>query len=409
MKLLVVNAGSSSVKFTCFAGENLESIAGGLVERIGISGTHLKYRTSSGIRLERDVEIENASQAVEMLIGLLTDAESGVLAGPDEIAAVGHRVVHGGEKLTEAVAVDGETEAIIEDCARLAPLHNPPNLAGIRACRRLLPGALQVAVLDTAFHAGMPPQAYLYGLPYKLYQEAGIRRYGFHGTSHQYVARRAARFLERPLKELKLITCHLGNGCSITAVDGGRGVDTSMGFTPLEGLVMGTRCGDMDPAVVFHLIDHLGMAPAEVDRMLNKESGILGLAGIGSSDLRDVEAAAAQGDPQACTALDVFTYRIKKYIGAYAAVLGRLDAVVFTAGIGENSPLVRAMVCQDLDQSSFPPLVLDKEKNQNPAGLPADVSAPDSPVRLLVVPTDEEAEIATQTAEVFRKSVAPGR
>jgi len=296
--------------------------------------------------------------------------------------------------------VDDRVKQIVKECFELAPLHNPPNLEGIEACEDIFPGVPQVAVFDTSFHTTLPEYAYLYGLPYALYKEDKIRRYGFHGTSHQYVCRTAADFLNRPLEELKIISCHLGNGCSITAVDGGRSIDTSMGFTPLEGVMMGTRCGDLDPAIVFYLMEYKKLDPRQINDLLNKQSGLLGLAGIGSSDLRDILKAEESGNQQAVTALNVFAYRIKKYIGAYAFAMGGIDAVLFTAGIGENSPGIREMVCRGLEGLG---IVMDTEKNVAGNLAEREIQHNDSRVKILVIPTNEEKQIALQTLDLLHE------
>jgi acetate kinase len=315
-----------------------------------------------------------------------------------EIVAVGHRVVHGGEKITAPALIDGRVKEVIRDCFEIAPLHNPPNMEGILACEEVFPGTPQVGVFDTAFHATMPPSAYLYALPFELYQKDRLRRYGFHGTSHKYVSQEAARLLNRDKDDLKIITCHLGNGSSIAAVKAGRCVDTSMGFTPLEGLIMGTRCGDLDPAIIFYLMERKRMSVAEVNEMLNRKSGLLGLAGIGSSDLRDVEQKMLAGHAQARAAFEAFCYRIRKYVGAYTAAMGGVDAIVFTAGIGENSERVRAAVCSGLQGMG---IALDPERNASRNGSAADISSPESRVKILIVPTNEELQIARETIEVL--------
>ena len=302
--------------------------------------------------------------------------------------------------INSSVVDDDRVKRIVKECFELAPLHNPPNLEGIEACEDIFPGVPQVAVFDTAFHSTIPEHAYLYGLPYKLYKKDKIRRYGFHGTSHQYVSRTTASFLKRPLEKLKIISCHLGNGCSITAVDGGRSIDTSMGFTPLEGLMMGTRCGDLDPAIVFYLMEHKQLDPRQINDLLNKQSGLLGLAGIGSSDLRDIFQAAKSGNRQTDTAVGVFTYRIKKYIGAYAFALGGIDAIVFSAGIGENSPKIRQMVCRELEGLG---IVMDIKKNVAENLTEREIQHNDSQVKILVIPTNEEKQIALQTLKVLRE------
>lgn len=400
MTILVINAGSSSVKFTLFAADAATSLAGGIVERIGLSDPRFKYHTAAGASCERGVSVADADAAVGTIVSALTDPQNGVLASVREISAVGHRVVHGGETLTQPVIVTAAVKAVIAECARIAPLHNPPNLAGIEACERRIPHAMQVAVFDTAFHATIPAHAFLYGLPYRFYREERIRRYGFHGISHKYVSEEAGRFLGRPLTELRIITCHLGNGCSMTAVKGGKSIDTSMGFTPLEGLIMGTRCGDLDPAVVLHLMAHRQLSADEANNLLNKQSGLLGMAEIGSNDLRDVVDAIDRGNRQAETALEAFCYRVKKYIGAYAAAMGGLDVLVFTAGIGENSPEVRRRVCRGLEAPGSLGIALDLSKNSSRTHLARAVHAQGSRVRVLVIPTNEELEIARETLQL---------
>ena len=397
--ILVVNAGSSSVKFTAYALEGEAVLARGLVERIGLEGARIRFENHRGETDARAAAVTDARAAVREAARFLTHEKYGVLTGPEAVVVTGHRVVHGGEKMTGSAVIDEDLKRIIQECAALAPLHNPPNLAGIAAAEELFPLALPVAVFDTAFHAGMPEWAYLYGLPRRFYEQEKIRRYGFHGTSHKYVSEAAARFVGEGRSGLKMIVCHLGNGCSVSAVDGGRCVDTSMGFTPLEGVMMGARCGDIDPAIIFHLMDRLGLSAAEVSETLNKKSGLLGLADIGSGDVRDIIAALEQGDRNARSALETFCYRIKKYIGAYAAALGGLDVLVFTAGIGENSPLVRDMVCRGL--GGVLGLALDPEKNEARAAGIRDIGAAGAKVRVLVAPTDEELEIARQTRDIY--------
>lgn len=405
-KILVINSGSSSLKCSLFvfpeegtSGEvRPHSVAGGAVERIGEGKSSMSLE-AEGVSIERACEAADHGQALEDLLEALV-GETEALESLEEIGAVGHRVVHGGEKISESVAVDEEVIEAIEENATLAPLHNPPNLTGLRAATERLPGRLQVAVFDTAFHQSMPAAAYLYALPYELYRRHHIRRYGFHGTSHRYVAERAADMLGRPRAECNLITIHLGNGCSAAAVRQGRSVDTSMGLTPLEGLVMGTRCGDIDPSLPFLFTDMLGMSPQEVYDMLNRRSGLAGLSGV-SNDMREIIETAESGGQEAERArhaLDVFCYRIKKYIGAYAAVLGELHAVVFTAGIGENCPPVRRRACEGLETMG---IRLDDARNESTVGREGDISAEDSRVRVLVVPTDEELKIASDTYEVY--------
>jgi acetate kinase len=401
MAILVINAGSSSVKFTLFNPDGKTARASGIVERIGSDGTRLKYRGRGGRGLDHLVPVVDADQAVETILAVLTHRNHGVIGSIQEIAAVGHRVVHGGEALTRPTVVDDRVKSIIAECCRLAPLHNPPNLAGIEAGARHIPKAVQVAVFDTAFHATIPRHAFLYGLPLRFYAEDRVRRYGFHGISHKYVSEEAARFLRLPVEGVRMITCHLGNGCSMTAVKGGRSIDTSMGFTPLEGLVMGTRCGDIDPAAVLHLMDNYRLSPAAMNDLLNKQSGLLALAGIGSNDLRDVIAAAEGGNPEAGVALDIFCYRIRKYIGAFAAAMGGLEVLVFTAGIGENSPEVRRRVCSGLEASDGFGILLEPDKNAAASHQPRSIEAASSRVRVLVVPTNEELEIARETLQIL--------
>jgi acetate kinase len=394
MHILVINAGSSSVKFTLFAGNKLQAKAWGQVERIGLSGTTIHYHRSRGGEITKAVSITRTHQAVRTITGFLTDKAVGVIRDKSEIAGIGHRVVHGGEQIHAPVRITDAVKEIITACIPLAPLHNPVNLAGIEACEAIFAGIPQIAVFDTAFHAGLPEHAYLYGLPYRLYLEDGIRRYGFHGTSHQYVSRKAARLIDRPVESLKMITCHLGNGCSIAAVNNGKSVDTSMGFTPLEGVLMGTRCGDLDPAIVFYLMAEKKMTIRQVSDLLNKQSGLLGLAGVGSSDLRDILIAGDKGDERANVAIRSFAYRIKKYIGAYAFAMGGIDAVVFTGGIGENIPVIRQQVCRGLDPFGID---VDSEKNTVLDHAAREIQSDGCRVKIFVIPTNEEREIARQT------------
>jgi acetate kinase len=403
MKILVINAGSSSVKFSLFDTPSKTLAASGLVERIGLAGTRFHYRRG-GDRLTEPVAVGNTETAVKTILAKLTAGSDGVVASLREIDAVGHRVVHGGERIVAPVRIDADVKAVIRDCFVLAPLHNPPNLQGIEACERLLADTPQVAVFDTAFHAAMPARAYIYGLPYRYYTDAGIRRYGFHGTSHQFVSRKAAAFLGTPIDGLRLITCHLGNGCSMSAVSGGRCIDTSMGMTPLEGLLMGSRCGDLDPSIVFYLMDQHQLDPLQISTLLNKESGLKGLAGIGSSDLRDILAAREAGNRQADLAVEAFVYRIRKYVGAYVAALDGLDALVFTAGIGENAPEIRALVCQELGGSNSLGIAVDPRRNTSVDGQPAEIQPDGCAVKVLVIPTNEEREIAFQTLQVLNTS-----
>lgn len=396
--ILVVNTGSSSVKFTLFFAADLRVAASGLVERIGMEGTQLVYRRPGLETLQQLVAIPDIGNAIAKILPLLTDSRVGVIRSKAEIRAIGHRVVHGGDYISRPARIDDRIKQIVQTCFDLAPLHNPPNLEGILACETLFPDIAQAAIFDTAFHATIPPKAYLYALPLRLCEEMKIRKYGFHGTSHCYVSRKAAEWIGRPVTDLRLIVCHLGNGCSITAVSGGQSVDTSMGLTPLEGVPMGTRCGDIDPAILLYLMRQRGMTAEQLDILLNRESGLLGLGGTGSSDVRDLVQSMQDGHQQAETALRVFTYRIKKYIGAYLAALGGADAIVFTAGIGENSPLIREWICQGLTELG---ISLDPDRNHSVNGQIGEIQGPESRVRLLIIPTDEEAEIAIQTRDLI--------
>ncbi|MGQ9454745.1 MAG: acetate/propionate family kinase [Armatimonadota bacterium] len=406
MKILVLNSGSSSLKYQLIDSESEEVIAKGIAERIGVKGGggKIKHESAAGGRIELDVEMPDHDRAMDHVFKLLTDPAQGAIGNVSEIAAVGHRVVHGGERFVEPVVVTDEILEEIDKMSVLAPLHNPANIKGIRACMRLMPGVPQVAVFDTAFHATMPDYAYIYALPYNYYTDSGVRRYGFHGTSHKYVSGQALKFLEErglPRESVKLITCHLGNGCSMTAIVGGRVVDTSMGMTPAEGLVMGTRSGDIDPAVLLYLAREQNATPYEIDDLINKRSGLLGISGI-SSDMRDIERAAAQGNNRAELALNIFCYRARKYIGAYAAAMGGLDAIVFTGGIGENSAGVRRRICDGLE---FLGVRLDNERNSSARSF-AQISVPESRVWVLVVPTNEERMIARETVKILQSQAA---
>lgn len=392
MKVLVLNCGSSSVKYQLFDMSNEEVLAKGLVERVGIDGSRLVHEGAGKAKFVLETPIPGHAEAIGHVMDALVDKDHGVIKSVDEITAVGHRVVHGGEFFAGSERITDDVIKALEVCSDLAPLHNPPNLVGIRACQKLLPGKPQCGVFDTAFHQTMPEKAYMYAIPYELYKKYKIRKYGFHGTSHKYVSQKAAEFLGKPAAELKLITCHLGNGASVCAVDGGKSVDTSMGFTPLEGLAMGTRSGDIDPAVISFLMEKEGKTVKEVEAILNKQSGVMGLSGV-SSDFRDIEDAAAKGDANAKLALDEFCYRVAKYIGAYAAAMNGVDAVIFTAGLGENGVLVREMVCEYL---GYLGLYTDKEKN-NVRGKLTDFGTADSKVRPLIIPTNEELVIARDT------------
>lgn len=401
MKVLVLNSGSSSVKFQLFTFEGNEGkvLAKGIAQRVGQDGATLScacHNSKNGQCKFDDVEesIPNHSAAINQVCQHLLDPHCGAIKDLSELSGLGHRVVHGGERFTGSVLIDDDVIDGIEACAKLAPLHNPPALLGIRAGAEIFEGIPQVAVFDTAFHHTIPEVAYTYALPHSLYTEYGVRKYGFHGTSHQYVAEEAARELGRPLEELRIITCHLGNGCSITAVKNGESVDTSMGLTPLGGVMMGTRPGDIDPYVPIYMHRELGMPIEEVDRTLNKESGLKGICGL--TDMRDVEDAAEKGDAACRLALDMFVYRIARYIGSYAMVLGGVDAIVFTAGIGENDPWLRAKV---LEKAAFLGAVVDPEKN---AAKARNISASGATVATLVIPTNEELVIARETLRLVQ-------
>jgi acetate kinase len=378
-----------------------KAVVTGLAEKIGEETSVLTHELldSNGKEKEKveKERIKDHEQGMKRIVNLLIDPEWGVIRDKSEIEAVGHRVVHGGEAFKSSTIITSEVISAIEENIPLAPLHNPPNLTGINVARSLFPDAPQVAVFDTAFHQSIPRRAYLYAVPYELYEKHRVRRYGFHGTSHEYVAQEGAAYMNRPLQDLNLITVHLGNGASMSAVKKGKCVDTTMGLTPLEGLVMGTRSGDIDPALPFFLSKHLGLSIDEIDDLLNKKSGLKGLCGI--NDMREIEKRAAAGDQRAATALDVYTLRIKKYIGAYYAELGHLDAVIFTAGIGENSPKVRHMSCEGLEDLG---LKLDPEKNKVKSGLIREINCRDSRVKILVVPTNEEKKIALETENVIK-------
>jgi acetate kinase len=408
MKVLVLNSGSSSIKFDLFDAANLAALASGILERIGQPDGRLvqRLRDPAG-RLEesaRPASVGGHREGFERVLEAL--ARSAALRGAGDLAGVGHRVVHGGPVFEEPTLVDATVVEAIREATRLAPLHNAANLMGIEAALEAYPGVPQVAVFDTAFHRTMPPRAWRYALPAALCAEHGVRRYGFHGTSHQYVARRAARLLGRPLESLDLITLHLGNGASATAIQAGRSIDTSMGMTPLEGLVMGTRCGDLDPAIPLYLSRKTGMSPETLEQVLKEESGLVGLCG--ASDVREVVERAGAGDPDSRLALDVYCYRVRKYVGAYLAALGRADALVFTAGVGENSALVRRHCCEGLEGLG---IVLDEERNASASREEREIQADGSPVKVLVIPTDEALEIAQRTLECVRgrdRAAPPG-
>ena len=402
MKILVLNCGSSSVKYQLIDTATGVALAKGLVSRIGMAEAVITHKPFDRPEVKVSAEILDHIIAIEYVITMLMSPNHGVITDKKQIEAVGHRVVHGGEEFTESVLVAGDLMSKLRALIELAPLHNPHNIRGINACQKALPHAKQVAVFDTAFHHSMPPHAYIYGLPYFFYKRYGIRRYGFHGTSPQYVSDRAAAMMGRPLSELKLITCHLGNGASVSAVDRGVSIDTSMGFTPLEGLLMGTRSGDIDPAIILHIMSREELSLHEGNTLLNKHSGLAGISGV-SSDMREVIAASNGGNANATLALDVYCYRLKKYIGAYVAALGGLDGLIFTAGVGENSPVVRALTCRGMDYFG---ISIDVLKNDSATGKETDISGPEARVRTLVIPTNEELVIAKDTERIVSASGA---
>ncbi len=400
MKVLVVNCGSSSIKYQLFDMTDESVLAKGLVERIGIEGAVLTHQPAGKDKVVLTADIKNHSIGIKMVLSALTDKDYGVIKSMKEISAVGHRVVHGAEKFADSVLITPEVMGALEECIEMAPLHNPPNILGINACAELMPGTPQVGVFDTAFHQTMPKSAFLYGLPYEAYEKYGLRRYGFHGTSHRYVSQRCAELMGEHMTNLRIITCHLGNGASLAAVKHGKSVDTSMGFTPLEGLVMGTRCGEIDPAIIPFLMKKEGMSPEQIDNYLNKKSGVLGLSGI-SSDFRDIEDAAKQGNERAQLALDVFAYKVRKYIGGYVAAMGGVDAIVFTAGLGENSIAMRDKICNGLEYLGTR---IDPVKN-NVRGKAAEISVDGAKVKIFVVPTNEELVIARDTQEICQNLI----
>ena len=396
MKVLVINCGSSSLKYQLIDSQSEEVLAKGLCERIGIEGSSVTHQKAGEGKKTEAVLMKDHTDAVKVVIEKLTDPAEGVIASLKEIDAVGHRIVHGGEKFKGSVVIDDSVLEAIAECNDLAPLHNPANLIGIRSCQKVMPGVPMVAVFDTAFHQTMPDKAYLYGLPYEYYEKYKVRRYCFHGTSHDFVSKRVGELLGKDRKDLKIIVCHLGNGASVSAVDHGKSVDTSMGLTPLEGLMMGTRSGDMDPAIVGFIAEKENLTAAEVINICNKNSGVLGLSGI-SSDFRDLVEAAAAGNDHAQTTLEAYAYRVGKYIGAYAAAMNGVDAIVFTAGIGENNAQVRALISQ---YTGFLGCEIDLEKNKAAVGVEAVISTPESKVTALVVPTNEELAIARETVRL---------
>ena len=396
MNILVINCGSSSLKYQLINAATEDVLAKGLCERIGIDGI-LTYQPADGEKEKTEKAMPTHTEAIKYVIEALTNEKTGVIKSLDEVGAVGHRIVHGGEKFTTSTLLTEETIKGIEECSDLAPLHNPANLIGIRACQELMPNVPMVGVFDTAFHQTMPKTAYLYGLPYEYYEKYKVRRYGFHGTSHSFVSKRTAELIGKPYNDCKIIVCHLGNGASVTAVKGGESVDTSMGLTPLEGLIMGTRSGDLDPAIIEFIANKENKTASEVLNILNKESGVYGLSGV-SSDFRDVKAARAEGNKVAAAALDAYAYRVAKYIGAYTAAMNGVDAIAFTAGLGENDDITRKAICEYL---GYLGTELDEVKN-DVHGETAIISTDDSKVTLLCVPTNEELMIARDTVALVK-------
>ena len=399
MKILVLNCGSSSVKYKLFNMDTHEVLAQGGVEKLGLPGSFLKFTQPDGKKVILDKELPEHNAAIEFILSVLTDDKYGCIKSYNEIDAVGHRVVHGGEAFSGSVEITPEVIGKMVECIDLAPLHNPPNLKGIRAMSALIPGIRQVGVFDTAFHQTMPDYAYMYGLPYSLYKKYGIRRYGFHGTSHRYVSKRACDILGVPYEEQKIITAHVGNGGSIAAVKNGKSVDTSMGLTPVEGLLMGTRCGDVDAGALTFIMDKEKLDAKGLSDLINKQSGVQGVSGI-SSDMREIEAAVADGDKRAILALNIYNYRIKKYIGAYAAAMGGCDILVWTGGVGENQWATRRVVCENMEYMG---MKIDVQKNEGMRGEEMVISTPDSKVTIIVVPTDEEYMIASETMDILGK------
>ncbi|MEG8988658.1 acetate kinase [Ignavibacteria bacterium 4148-Me] len=401
MKVLVLNCGSSSIKYQFIDTTTQIALAKGMVERIGMSSAVLTHTPYGKEKIRIVGEILDHTIAIEYVIAVLLSPNHGVIKNKKEIDAVGHRVVHGGETFSGSVLITDQVMNAIKENIELAPLHNPPNIKGILAAKEHLPNTPQVGVFDTAFHVKMPPRAYLYGIPYELYRKYKIRRYGFHGTSHRYVSERAAKLIGKPIEELKIITAHLGNGCSMAAVEGGKSIDTTMGFTPLEGLIMGTRSGDIDPSVILYIMAKEGLSLSEANTLLNKHSGLIGISGE-SSDMREIEEAVKEGNKKAKNAFDVFNYRIKKYIGAYTAAMNGLDALVFTGGIGENSVMVRKEVCSNMEYLG---IILDDNRNENVEG-ECLISSDDSKVKVFRIPTNEELVIALDTEKIVSEQLS---
>jgi len=399
MKILVLNCGSSSIKYKLFDMAANEVLAQGGIEKIGLKGSFLKLTTQDDQKVVIIKDIPEHQIGVEFILEVLTSEDNGCLKSLKEIDAVGHRVVHGGEKFNASVRIDQAVIDQIRDCFDLAPLHNPSNLIGIEAVEKLMPGVPQIAVFDTAFHQSMPPKAYIYGLPYSYYEKYGIRRYGFHGTSHRYVSQRACELLGKPYEEMKIISAHIGNGASITAIQNGHSIDTSMGMTPVDGLLMGTRSGEIDAGVLTFISQKEHLSAQKISDLLNKRSGVLGVSGV-SSDMREVLEACAKGNERAILSMDMFNYRIHKYVGSYAAVLGGFDILIFTGGVGENQWSTRTAVCNNLE---FMGIKIDEAKNTGMRGQEMIISTPDSKVTVMVIPTEEEFMIATDTLEILSK------
>lgn len=398
MKILIINCGSSSLKYKLIDMANEKDIIEGIIERIGLDQSRLVQKNELREKYILEKEIKDHKEAIDIVLNTLVDSKVGVIESIDEITAVGHRVVHGGERYSSSIIINEEVIKYLEECSKLAPLHNPVNIIGIRACQSLMPNKEMVAVFDTAFHGTLPEKAYIYAIDYALYKDHKIRKYGFHGTSHKYVSHKVAETMGKDIKDLKIITCHLGNGASISAVKGGECIDTTMGFTPLAGIPMGTRSGNIDPSIIPFLVQECGYTIEEVSESLNKKSGVLGISGV-SSDFRDIEDAASNGDKRAQLALDIFHYRIRAEIGSFIVNMGGVDVIVFTAGVGENSPETREECLKDLE---FLGLTLDKEKNKVRGKL-AEISQADSKIKAYVVPTNEELMIAKETVELIGK------
>lgn len=399
MKIIVLNCGSSSIKYQLFNMATTEVLAKGVAEKIGLHGSFVKHERKDGVKVKLEGEIMDHQQGIEYILGILKSDKYGSLKSFDEIDAVGHRVVHGGEAFSDSVLITDEVVHKMQECIDLAPLHNPPNLKGIQAMQTLLPKVPQVGTFDTAFHQTMPPKSYMYAIPYSLYTKYGLRRYGFHGSSHRFVSHKAASILNKDIKDLKIITCHLGNGASIAAIKDGVSLDTSMGLTPVEGLIMGTRTGDLDLGVLLYIMQKEGIDSHTANTLINKHSGMLGITGV-SSDMREIENAMEEGNERAELGLDMYHYRIRKYVGAYAAAMGGVDAIVFTGGVGENGPESREEICKDFEYLG---LEFDKEKNDGVRGKEIIISKDNSKVKALVIPTNEELVIATDTQEIVQK------